>query len=141
MIHITTKTPQETMAVARRFCLSGQLGTGKTTFVKGLAGGLGIDPADVNSPTFVLLNVYQGQLPLYHFDFYRMERAEDIARLGYEEFLFGEGVAVVEWAERLGVLMPAEHLKIRITHKGDQERRLQVSARGSRYQKFLKDIP
>ena len=98
-------------------CLQGDLGSGKTTFIKGVAKGLKIAPAKVNSPTFVLMNAYQGRLPvprsgtysagqaglpLYHFDLYRLEKMDEIGAIGYEEFLYGDGVAVVEWPSAWG---------------------------------------
>ncbi len=121
-------------------CLLGDLGAGKTTFVKGLAKGLRINPAKVNSPTFVLMNAYKGKVPLYHFDFYRLEEIHEIASIGYDEFLYGDGVAVVEWAERFGTLMPKEHLEVALKHQGDNGRMIKVKAKGERYVKLLEKI-
>jgi len=121
-------------------CLYGDLGSGKTTLVKGLASGLGIDPVKVNSPTFVLMNAYQGRIPVYHFDFYRLERAEEIAAIGYEEFLYGEGVSVIEWAERFGNLAPKENLSLRFVHQGEDQRLIEFSAQGQRYQELLQKM-
>ncbi len=122
-------------------CLYGELGTGKTTFVKGLAQGLKIASEKVNSPTFVLMNVYEGRLPVYHFDFYRLEEIKEIERLGYEEFFYGEGVAVVEWADRLKELLPQERLDIHIEHhignEKEKSRHFQFSAHGQRYEEIL----
>ncbi len=122
-------------------CLYGELGTGKTTFVKGLAQGLKIVPEKVNSPTFVLMNVYEGRLPIYHFDFYRLEEIKEIERLGYEEFFYGEGVAVVEWAGRLKELLPKERLDIHIEHhighEKEKSRHFRFSAHGQRYEDIL----
>jgi tRNA threonylcarbamoyladenosine biosynthesis protein TsaE len=109
------------------------LGAGKTTFIKGVAKGLKIAPEKVNSPTFILMNAYQGRLPLYHFDLYRLENTGEIGAIGYEEFLYGDGVSVVEWAERLGALTPKEHLRIDLTHKGENTRGIKITAAGEQY--------
>ncbi len=121
-------------------CLYGDLGSGKTTFVKGLAKGLGIDPMKVNSPTFVLMNVYDGRRPVYHFDFYRLDNTKEIAAIGYDEFLYGEGVSVIEWADRFGPLVPQENLGLRFTHQGGDLRLIEFSASGEHYQKILERV-
>lgn len=149
-VTIQTHSPRETAKLAERlarrcrggeiFCLSGNLGSGKTTFVKGLAAGLKIDSTKVNSPTFVIMNAYDGKLPLYHFDLYRLETPQEIAGIGHDEFLYGQGVAVIEWAERFGPLMPAENLTIEFADHGDQSRSLRLVPRGKRYQAFLADL-
>lgn len=118
-------------------CLFGELGSGKTTLVKGLAKGLRIPTERVHSPTFTLLNVYAGKQDLFHFDFYRLNNVAQIAGIGYDEFLYGKGVSVIEWAERFGRLLPKEYLGIELSHKGPQERRLKMSAHGKRYQEIL----
>ena len=114
-------------------CLSGELGAGKTTFVKGLAEGLHIKENKVNSPTFVFMNVYSGKkgknsVELYHFDLYRATRPEDVFTLDYEEYFYGQGICVVEWAERLGPLMPKKYLQVNFAHQGDQRRAIEVAA-------------
>ena len=93
--------------------LQGELGAGKTVFVRGAARGLGVLER-VSSPTFVLLKIYQGRLPVYHFDFYRLSTDESLDELGFEEYLPGDGVAFIEWAERLPELLPPEHLQVTI---------------------------
>ncbi len=120
--------------------LFGNLGSGKTTFVKGLAHGLKVKAAKVHSPTFVLLNIYNGRLPVYHFDLYRLDDEQAIGELGYEEFLYGDGVAVVEWAEKLKKLMPAEYLKIEFVHKGEDKRLIRMQGYGKRYKELLKAL-
>ncbi len=118
-------------------CLEGELGSGKTTLIKGIAKGLKIAPEKVHSPTFVLMNVYEGRLPLYHFDLYRLEAIHEISSIGYEEFLYGGGVAVIEWAERLGQLTPKEYLRVELKHQGENERSIKLSAVGERYYEFI----
>lgn len=118
-------------------CLFGDLGAGKTTLVKGLAKGLKIKSPAVNSPTFVLMNIYEGKLPLYHFDLYRLDQPSEISAIGYEEFLYGDGVAVVEWADKLGPLLPKEYLCVVLTHKNSTERGIKVEGIGKRYQELV----
>lgn len=94
------------------FALSGDLGTGKTVFAKGFARGLGIDEP-VSSPTFTILQIYEeGRLPLYHFDVYRIEDPEEMEEVGLDEYLEGDGVCLIEWAERIEDMLPAEYGRI-----------------------------
>ncbi len=118
-------------------CLEGDLGSGKTTLIKGIAKGLKIAPEKVNSPTFVLMNAYQGKLPLYHFDLYRLEHVREISSIGYEEFLYGDGVSVIEWADKLEELTPKEYLRVELKHEGENERLIKLSAVGERYYEFI----
>ncbi len=107
------------------YCLDGDLGAGKTVFTQGFAAGLGIDDI-VNSPTFVILQEYDdGRLPLYHFDVYRIEDIDEMAEIGCDEFFYGEGVCLVEWASRIEPLLPdgAKHILIeRGVSRGDEYR-------------------
>ena len=122
-------------------CLFGELGAGKTVLVKGIAAGLGIDKKKVSSPSFVLLRVHKkAGLCLYHFDLYRLTTPAAILCAGFEEYLYAEGVSVVEWAERLKHLMPKEFLKIELSVKGKNSRLLKISAFGERYRQLLQQI-
>ena len=118
--------------------LIGELGAGKTTLTKAIAHGMGV-PSDVvvSSPSYTLVNEYEGRLPLYHFDLYRLEGAHDIFDLGYDEYLEGEGVSLVEWADIAPELLPKEHLEIRIEILGDDERKMIIKARGKNYERIL----
>ena len=102
--------------------LSGDLGAGKTVFVRGLAAGLGIDPDDVTSPTFTLVHEYRGRLPLLHVDLYRLEKA-DLDEIGLDGDLAGRGVVAVEWPERLARKIPGA-IHVRIDDKGDTMREI-----------------
>jgi tRNA threonylcarbamoyladenosine biosynthesis protein TsaE len=93
--------------------LDGELGSGKTVLVRGAARGMGITE-DIGSPTFILLRIYQGVLPLYHFDYYRLQGADELDELGFDEYLPGEGVAFVEWAGRFANRLPRERLDVSI---------------------------
>jgi tRNA threonylcarbamoyladenosine biosynthesis protein TsaE len=121
-------------------CLFGDLGSGKTVLTKGIGLGLGVDKDKVTSPTFVILRQHEGKLPIYHFDLYRLNSPGDILDLGYEEYLFGEGISVIEWADKLGRLLPGEFLKIKLQVIGENQRKIMISGKGLRYKKLLEDI-
>jgi tRNA threonylcarbamoyladenosine biosynthesis protein TsaE len=147
MPSVTTRSAAETSALGRRLgellqpgdfvALTGELGAGKTQFAGGVALGLAVDPAlPVTSPTYTLMNVYPGRCPLYHFDLYRLAGDDDVADLGFAEYFHGDGVCLVEWAERLSVEMPAERLTVCFHHAGDDQRRLDFAASGDRYREI-----
>ena len=111
----------------------GELGAGKTAFVQGLARALGID-RPVTSPTFTIVNEYEGRLPLYHFDVYRIADPDEMYEIGYEEYLDAVGVCVVEWAELIEELFPDEYIKLTIeknNSKGFDYRRIIIEERGT----------
>ena len=114
------------------YCLSGDLGVGKTVFTKGFAAGLGITEP-VSSPTFTIVQIYEeGRLPLYHFDVYRIEDIEEMEEIGYEDCFYGEGVCLVEWAELIKEILPENCSNIRIfkdLEKGFDYRRIEIEKR------------
>lgn len=111
--------------------LEGDLGAGKTTFTKGLAKGLGIN-RNVNSPTFNIIKEYQGRIPLYHMDVYRLESGGD--DIGLDDYLFGDGVCVIEWASRIEDLLPRERLDIKIFREGENQRCIELTPIGKNYE-------
>lgn len=125
--------------------LVGDLGAGKTIFTQGIGAGLGVTDT-INSPTFTLLKEYQGRLPLYHFDLYRIENPDELPALGFEDYFSGDGVCVVEWAERgetgqdAAVVWPASWLRIEIQKLSFSERTLRCSALGGRGQTLLAEL-
>ena len=120
--------------------LAGDLGAGKTCFVKGLATGLGIDENDVYSPTFTLIaEHYKGRLPLYHIDLYRLEGG-GIEGLGLEEYLFGQGITVIEWFQFLPGDVVTEYLLLSLTITGEETRVLTMTALGGRYEQVLRQL-
>jgi tRNA threonylcarbamoyladenosine biosynthesis protein TsaE len=130
-----TRSAEETFELGRRigeqlggrtvFLLSGDLGAGKTVFAKGLAEGLDLDPTDVTSPSFTLINVYEGRLRLYHIDLYRLDQRTCL-ELGLEEILDErEAVTIIEWAERLG-FVPEGAIQIEILYQSDSERKINI---------------
>ena len=96
------------------YCLSGDLGVGKTVFTKGFAVGLGVTDT-VNSPTFTIVQVYNGRMPFYHFDVYRIEEPEEMEEIGYEDYFYGDGACMIEWAELIEELIPADAVKVCIS--------------------------
>ncbi len=102
------------------YCLTGDLGVGKTVFTQGFAKGLGIDEP-INSPTFTIVQVYEeGNLPFYHFDVYRIGDVSEMDEIGYEDYFFGEGVCLIEWAELISEILPDEYTQITIMKNLDK---------------------
>ncbi len=120
--------------------LTGELGSGKTTFTKGIAQGLGIREGKVKSPSFVLIKEYHGRIPLYHFDLYRLNDLDSIRATGYEEYLYGDGAAVIEWAERLNGLLPKEYLHVEFSIKDDGKRVIRFTPYGQRGSELIEGI-
>lgn len=128
--------PEETRAIGRAIgaalvagdvvCLNGDLGAGKTHLAQGIAAGAGIN-GPVTSPTFTLVSEYDGRLPLAHFDFYRLERADELDDIGFDEYLDGPRAVVIEWAERFPERLPERRLDIVISIGGDRRRILRVA--------------
>lgn len=135
-MRVVTKSPKETKLLGRRIvkglapsavvALFGDLGSGKTVFVKGMACGLGIASKKVVSPTFVLIREYKSRIPLYHFDLYRLKKT-DIVRLGFDEYLFGRGITVIEWADRIEEGLPADSVRVKISVLDENRRLIEIS--------------
>ena len=139
---ITSFGPEDTYALGKRlgeaakagdvFCLNGDLGVGKTVFTQGFACGLGITEP-VNSPTFTIIQEYEdGRLPFYHFDVYRIEEPEEMEEIGYEEYFYGQGVCLVEWASLVEEIIPPEAVWITIEKdldKGFDYRKITVRSK------------
>jgi tRNA threonylcarbamoyladenosine biosynthesis protein TsaE len=118
--------------------LIGDLGTGKTQLAKGLARGVGVpEEYCITSPTYIIVNEYQGRIPLYHFDLYRLEGNSDLENLGYEEYFEGKGVTVIEWAEKIAHLLPENRMEIHISHLGNDVREFEIIGFGDRYSKIV----
>lgn len=134
---IETRSPEETFALGEKigrqarkgqvYTLTGDLGTGKTVFTQGVAVGLGIREP-VNSPTFTIVQVYEeGRLPFYHFDVYRIGDIEEMEEIGYDDYFFGEGICLIEWAELIEDILPENRISITIQkdlEKGFDYRRI-----------------
>lgn len=117
--------------------LAGDLGAGKTTFTKGLAEGLQIKRT-VTSPTFTIVKEYAGTLPLYHMDAYRLEYSDE--DIGFDEYFYGDGVSVIEWATFIEEYLPTEHVAITIERMGETSRKIVFRATGTRYEQLLAQV-
>ncbi len=146
---LVTRSPEATQGLGARigelaapgdvYLLSGPLGAGKTCFTQGIARGLGIvEP--VVSPSFVLVRELHGRLPLYHVDLYRLDDIEEIIELGLDEYLYGHGVCVIEWAEKGFGALPAERLLVQISHISENGRRFKLTASGGRYREMVSQM-
>lgn len=140
---LESKSPEDTFQIGMRlgklaeagevYTLTGDLGVGKTVFTQGFAKGLGIDES-VNSPTFTILQIYEdGRLPLYHFDVYRIGSVEEMEETGYEEYIMGDGVSLIEWADLIEEILPRKRTRVLIEkdlEKGFDYRRITVELTG-----------
>ena len=121
--------------------LVGDLGTGKTHVIKGLAAGVGVkNTTSVSSPSFTLIHEYPGKMPFYHVDLYRLQTETEAEELGLEEMFQGRGVTAIEWADKIPSLLPAEALCIRLRYTGAHARSIEITGMGNRYQRLMKDI-
>lgn len=137
---IETQTEEETKKIATRLAnllrpgdvitLEGDLGAGKTTFTKGIAIGLGVKRI-VNSPTYTIVKEYDGELPLYHMDVYRLEDSDE--DIGLSEYFEGDGISVVEWAQFIEEYLPKERLDVKINYVNEQERVIEFYPNGSHF--------
>lgn len=136
---VTTDSVDATRALGARLAerlgpgavvaLYGDLGTGKTHLVKGIAEGLGLAPTAVRSPTFTILHTYDdGTRPLHHFDAYRVQSPDEFVELGFEEYVHGDGLTVIEWANRVASLLPPDTLHLTLTHVAPTQRRIACGA-------------
>lgn len=145
-LEIITHRPEETQTLGQKigelaqpgdvYLLSGKLGAGKTCLTQGIAWGLGIQEY-ATSPTFVLIRELQGRLTLYHIDLYRLDHIEEIADLGLDDYFYGRGVCVVEWAEKGTSILPDENLLVQITYLTEKQRRLIIIPKGKRYTELV----
>ena len=146
---LTSDSPEQTRELGKRigaialpgdvFLLVGELGTGKTCLTQGIAWGLGIEEYAL-SPSFVIMRELYGRLPLYHIDLYRLDRIEESLDLGLDDYLYGRGVCVVEWAEKALSILPKEHLLIEISYLADTERRFRFKPSGRRHQEIVAQL-
>ena len=147
-LELISRSPEQTQQLGRRigehalpgdvFLLLGELGTGKTCLTQGIARGLGIQEY-VLSPTFVIMRELYGRLPLYHIDLYRLDNIEESMELGLDDYLYGNGVCVVEWAEKALSILPGKRFLVNIGYlpDTDTERSLRMEAKGQRYLEIL----
>lgn len=129
----------ELLEAGETIALQGELGTGKTRWVQGVGQGLQVDQ-NVTSPTFTLVNEYPGRLTLYHIDLYRINQTAEALAFGLEDYLYGDGVSLIEWAERVVEILPPDRLWITFHYLDDTKRRITMQAAGDRYQRLIEDF-
>lgn len=144
---ITTRSEKETIEIAQNFesekfpnmiiCLDGELGSGKTIFTKGIANALGIKEV-ITSPTFTIIKEYDGELPLYHMDVYRLDGKTD--GIGIEEYFTKGGVVVIEWADTIKNILPEERLDIKIKIAGENKRIMVMTPHGKKYEELCEAV-
>ena len=151
-MNLETHSCQETIQIGRAIgsllragdvvALVGELGTGKTHLIKGLAMGAGVRRTSyVSSPSFTLIHEYPGRIPFLHIDLFRLGAEKEAEGLGLEEYLGGPGIAAVEWADRIASLLPSEMLWIRLRYSGIRSRVVEILAEGKRYEELVKLLP
>jgi len=141
-INIETDSPEETKKLGRSLAkilraddvvsFSGVLGAGKTCLIKGIAVGLGIGEDSVRSPSYTLINEYEGRIPLYHFDLYRMHDSSELHNIGWDDYLMRNGIVVVEWGEKAEDQIPKNRIEIQIEIVSETRRRLKISFNNSK---------
>ena len=119
-------------------CLIGDLGAGKTTMTQSLAKAIGVDDY-ITSPTFTIVNEYEGNMPLYHFDVYRIGSSEEMYDIGYDEYINSDGVCIIEWANLIEDILPEEYLHIELKYK-DMSREMILNPVGKRYEKLVEEL-
>ena len=149
IINTVSESPQETQQVGMQlgklsqpgdvFLLVGGLGAGKTCLTQGIAWGLGIE-GYAASPSFVLINQYRGRIPLYHIDLYRLDSIEEVNELGLDDYLYGNGVCVVEWAEKAWAVLPRENLTVEMSFLSDTSRSITLKPNGKRYIEMISQL-
>ena len=125
-------TPQSTI------CLIGDLGAGKTTITQSIAKALEVEDY-ITSPTFTIVNEYEAKIPLYHFDVYRIGSSEEMYDIGYEDYINGEGVCIIEWANLIEDILPEEYLTIELNYK-DMSREMTLIPKGKKYESIVEEL-
>lgn len=149
-VTITSHTPRQTEQIGLLLgsmldkgaiiALSGELGTGKTTLVRGIGRGLGIEEGEVASPSFTLVNEYEGPLRLFHIDLYRLEDERELIGIDYEEYLTADGVVVIEWADRIPQAIPPDALWIMLRYLNGDSREIVLRTQGDRCKMIIEEL-
>lgn len=147
MLSLVSTSPEETFQLGSKLGrllrpgdvvnLNGSLGAGKTLLVKGMGTSLNVPEEFITSPTFTIINEYDGTYPLYHFDVYRLERGTELEDIGYEEYFYGNGITVVEWGNLFSDYLPDDRIDVSIEQVGEQERKIEIAGTGLRGQQIV----
>ena len=150
MFSVKTSSPEQTWKIGEMLgrklapgdtvCLYGDLGAGKTSFSYGIALGLEVKEQYITSPTFTFVNEYQGRVPLYHLDLYRLKGADELEGIGFEEYLDSDGVTVIEWAERAEDVLPEDCLSVYLTYLTESSREIGFLGEGERYRAVVEEL-
>lgn len=150
MFSVITSSPEQTwrtgqilgklLGAGDTVCLYGDLGAGKTNFTYGIAQGLEVREQYITSPTYTFVNEYEGRIPLYHMDLYRLEEPDELENIGFEEYLESDGVTVIEWADRAEDELPAERLSVYLSAVDEKSREIGFLSEGERYEKLLEEL-
>ncbi len=151
IFEVTSESPAQTLRIGRILgellsegsfvAIMGGLGAGKTVLTKGIAQGLGVaDDREVTSPSFVLVNEYRGRVPVYHVDLYRLESAAEVEGIGWDEFIAGPGVTLVEWGDKAEKHLPEERIEVHLQWAGEEERRLLFCGKDERGQQIIEQL-
>jgi len=150
MFSVITSGPEQTWRIGQLLgkllnagdtvCLYGDLGAGKTNFTYGIARGLDVQDQYITSPTFTLVNEYQGRVPLYHIDLYRLQNPDELEGIGFDDYVESDGATVIEWAERAEDELPVERLSIYLSSLDDNGREIGFLAEGERYKNLLETL-
>lgn len=148
-IVVHTRSASETVRIGKTIgnrllpgdivALVGELGAGKTQFVKGLAVGMG-NPAHISSPSFTLINEYPGEIPFYHIDLFRLGKEKEAEELGLDDYFCGKGITVIEWADKIPSLLPEEILFVFIAYIDKNIRSLEIAGKGKRYEDLVNQV-
>ena len=150
MFSVITTSPEQTWQIGRMLgarlaagdtiCLYGDLGAGKTSLSYGIALGLDVKEQYITSPTFTLVNEYQGRVPFYHMDLYRLHDPGELENIGFREYIDSDGATVIEWAERAENELPTECLSVYLSSVNENSREIGFLVEGARYEKLLADL-
>lgn len=148
-MEIVSTAPEQSFSFGRQLgqllqegsvlCLIGDLGAGKTLLVQGIAQGLGLNE-EITSPTFTVMNVYEGIIPVYHFDLYRLESPEQLVDIGFDEYTNAGGIAIIEWPDKFPGFMPDSYLRIELIKTGDNDRLIKVSPQGAHHHLLYEEL-
>jgi tRNA threonylcarbamoyladenosine biosynthesis protein TsaE len=150
MFSVVTSSPEKTWRVGEMLgrllkagdtiCLYGDLGAGKTSFSYGIALGLGVKEKYITSPTFTFVNEYEGRVPLYHIDLYRLKSPEELENIGFDAYIESDGVTVIEWADRAEDDLPQDRLSVYLTYVNENSREIGFLGEGERYRKLVEEL-